>query len=336
MLEEIRKKLLAEPEKIEQLLELYGFAHIKIRKGYISCARDEDSSPKSIVIRIDGQYLYFNDYPRNVNAEFIKYLIDYRGATYKQVMKDIRGVLGISDYESYFHRASLFGGFYDTIKTQKVCSTRLKTYDESVLDKYVKAPNIKFYKDHISLDTQVKFGLRFSEQDNGIIIPIYNETADLIGAKVRCNYESDSPDWQKYWYAIPCRMSNTLYGFSHNYQSMYGGTVLIFESEKSVMQCASYGIDNAVALGSGTLSTKQAQMINSLYPEKVIFMHDNNYDVEAIDKNMEVLRSYNRFASFDIGWWDWRNKKYPKKCSPSDLGKNTLEHILEEEIEYEL
>ena len=51
---------------------------------------------------------------------------------------------------------------------------------------------------------------------------------------------------------------------------------MIFESEKSVLQCASYGYNNAVALGSNNLSEHQAKLILQLNPEHIIFMLDNN------------------------------------------------------------
>ena len=98
------------------------------------------------------------------------------------------------------------------------------------------------------------------------------------------------------------------------------------------MQCYSYGIRNAVALGSGSLSQKQAQMIISLNPSKVILLHDQGYDFNAIKRNIEQLTNYSRFSSFKVGYWDWRQGKYPEKVSPSDLGKKELNRILENEI----
>jgi len=128
---------------------------------------------------------------------------------------------------------------------------------------------------------------------------------------------------------IPCRMSNVLYGYSENYSNMYGKTVMIFESEKSVLQCASYGYNNAVALGSNNLSEQQAKLILQLNPEHVIFMLDNNLPLENTKRNIDMLRSVCTMRSLHISYFDWEEcLDLGEKCSPSDDGKEKLDDIL--------
>ena len=99
-------------------------------------------------------------------------------------------------------------------------------------------------------------------------------------------------------------MSKTLFGYSNNYSEMYGKTVLVFESEKSVLQCASYGYHNAVALGSNSLSEYQAKMILSLNPQRVIFMLDNDLPIENTKRDIEVLRNVSTMRDFQISYFD--------------------------------
>ena len=127
-------------------------------------------------------------------------------------------------------------------------------------------------------------------------------------------------------------MSQTLYGYSQNYNYLFENIVYIFESEKSVMQCHSHGIRNCVALGSGSISSKQAQMIFELNPKKVIFMHDTGFKLENIERNISIIRSYSRFSEIEIGYWDYFGKGYEDKISPSDLGGKKLKQIMDEEI----
>ena len=82
-----------------------------------------------------------------------------------------------------------------------------------------------------------------------------------------------------------------LYGYSHNYSILTNGIVYIFEAEKSVMQCYTYGIRNCVALGSGTISKKQCQMILELNPKKVIFMHDAGFELESIEQKYYAVKN---------------------------------------------
>ena len=113
---------------------------------------------------------------------------------------------------------------------------------------------------------------------------------------------------------------------------LVNNVVLIFESEKSVMQCYSYGIRNCVAIGSGSISPKQIQMLYELNPKALIFMHDVGFELESIMRNINISKMYSRFSEIDFGYWDYFNKNYKNKISPSDSGKDELLRILHSEI----
>ena len=131
-------------------------------------------------------------------------------------------------------------------------------------------------------------------------------------------------------------MSNIIYGYRENYSGMYRKTVMIFESEKSVLQCASYGYNNAVALGSNNLSEHQAKLILQLNPEHIIFMLDNNLPLKNTKRNINVLRSVCAMRVLRISYFDWEEcLDLDEKCSPSDDGKETLDDILENYIKDE-
>lgn len=152
-----------------------------------------------------------------------------------------------------------------------------------------------------------------------------------MGVKVRCNYDVKDGEL-KYYYLIPCAMSQTLYGYSQNYNYLVNGIIYIFESEKSVMQCHSYGIRNCVALGSGSISKKQTQMILELNPKQVIFMHDTGFELKNIERNILMIKSYSRFSEIEVGYWNYFGKGYMDKVSPSDLGCKKLNQIIRDEI----
>lgn len=73
-------------------------------------------------------------------------------------------------------------------------------------------------------------------------------------------------------------------------------------------------------------------MLLELNPQKIIFMHDAGYKMEYILRNIELLQGYSRFIELEIGYWDFFGKDYPDKVSPSDMGKEKLVYILENEI----
>ena len=330
MLKEIKKELLDNPEKLEELLEHFNFYNVHIHQSYISFGRAQDTSKKSIVIRLEkNDYLYVTDYARNISKDLFTYISEQRLVDFKDIITVVRSILGIDDFSLFNESRGIFGGFYEKIRKRNEYS--LRTYDESVLDKYIPLANKRFIKDNISIIAQQFFGIRYDVESQGIVIPIHNQIGELIGAKVRCNYEVQDGE-MKYYYLIPCQMSQTLYGYSQNYNYLVNNVIYIFESEKAVMQCFSYGIRNCVALGSGSISRKQVRMLLELNPKKIIFMHDVGYDLENILRNINMVKNYSKFSEVELGYWDFFDRLYDNKVSASDLGKKELLRIMDTEI----
>ena len=330
MLKEIKKELLDNPEKLEELLEYFNFYNIHIHQSYISFGRAIDSSKKSIVIRLEkNDYLYVSDYARNINQDLFTYISEQRLVDFKDIISIVRKILKIDDFSIFREPQGIFGGFYEKIRKKNEYTCR--TYDESILNKYVALANMRFIRDNITIDAQQFFNIRYDVESQGIVIPIYNQVGELMGVKVRCNYDVQDGE-MKYYYLIPCQMSQTLYGYSQNYNYLVNNVIYIFESEKSVMQCYSYGIRNCVALGSGSISRKQVRMLLELNPKKIIFMHDTGYDLENILRNINMVKSYSRFSEVELGYWDYFDRLYDDKLSPSDSGREELLRIMDSEI----
>lgn len=330
MLKEIKKELLDNPEKLEELLEYFNFYNIHIHQSYISFGRAIDSSKKSIVIRLEkNDYLYVSDYARNINQDLFTYISEQRLVDFKDIIAVVRKILEIDDFSIFREPQGIFGGFYEKIRKKNEYTCR--TYDESILNKYVALANMRFIRDNITIDAQQFFNIRYDVESQGIVIPIYNQVGELMGVKVRCNYDVQDGE-MKYYYLIPCQMSQTLYGYSQNYNYLVNNVIYIFESEKSVMQCYSYGIRNCVALGSGSISRKQVQMLLELNPQKIIFMHDVGYDLENILRNINMVKNYSRFSEVELGYWDYFDRLYDDKLSPSDSGREELLRIMDSEI----
>ena len=331
LLKEIKKELLDNPEKLEELLEYFNFYNIHIHQSYISFGRAIDSSKKSIVIRLEkNDYLYVSDYARNINQDLFTYISEQRLVDFKDIISVVRKILKIDDFSIFREPQGIFGGFYEKIRKKNEYTCR--TYDESILNKYVALANMRFIRDNITIDAQQFFNIRYDVESQGIVIPIYNQVGELMGVKVRCNYDVQDGE-MKYYYLIPCQMSHTLYGYSQNYNYLVNNVIYIFESEKSVMQCYSYGIRNCVALGSGSISRKQVQMLFELNPQKIIFMHDVGFDLENILRNINIVKSYSKFSEVELGYWDYFDRLYDDKVSASDLGKKELLRIIDNEIQ---
>ena len=97
------------------------------------------------------------------------------------------------------------------------------------------------------------------------------------------------------------------------------------------MQLDSYGYHNALALGNCNITDKQARIIKSLPVEKIILALDEGVDIEHILLQCEKLKGGIFNNSKEI-WciYDNDHSILPKgsKASPSDLGKENFEYLL--------
>lgn len=330
MIAEIKRRLLDDPDKLMELLESYGFANVVNHNDkYISFGRDSASRKDAIVLWLtENTYLNIKDFGRNIHKDLLGYITEQRKVSFYEVITNAKSLLGISDNDYIYKEKRLpFGGFYSNINSK--AQERIKIYDEIELEIYEQTSNLRFLRDGISLATQKEFGLRYDIDSESIIIPIRSPEGALMGVKARKNYEADD---MKYWYPLPCRNSQTLYGYSTNYQYLTNGVVIIGEAEKFVMQAHSFGVRNAVALGSGSISEKQVKLIYELQPKQIILMHDVGYNKDAVFENIKKLKGYSRLQDTKVSYWNYFNKNYKDKASATDLGKGEFLRILNEEI----
>lgn len=334
MIDYIKNLMYQNTDYVIEFLEYFGFANIKKRQTYITCGRDIESSPKSIVFRLtDNKNLLIKDYPKNIVRDIFGYVVVEKNIDFKTVISVAKDILNIQGYVSlYAPKRKVFGGFYEKIKTSTDLSIR--TYSEDILKEYSQIGNMRFYKDGISLSVQKMFNIGYSIQNQAITIPIYTETGELMGVKARINKDPDENE-EKYYYLVSCLMSQTLYGYSHNYAYLESSDIVyVVESEKTVLAACSYGKRNFVALGSGSLSTKQTKLLLKLNANKIVFLHDTGYPLDSVMRNIDILNGYCRIRDVKIGYWNNFDLNYDEKLSPTDLGRDGFYNVLKNEIKY--
>lgn len=331
MLKEIKKELLSTPQHIVDILDTYEFYKVHIKGNEIRCGLAEGHNPTAIRIKIvNNDNLYVSDYTRGLSKDLISYIITVKNTDFASVMSVIKAQLGIDDFYNFNTRRSVFGGFYDRIKNRS-SNLYVRTYNKSVLTQFKSVYTTRMTKDNIGFSAQDYFNLGYDVESQRITIPIYNAFGEIIGVKGRTDFDSDVEP--KYLYLIPCAMSTTLYGYSHNYEHLQDNDILVFEAEKSCMQCYTYGIRNCVAVGSNSLSPAQCKLLMGLNPKRIIFMFDKDLPYENTIRNVKMLKNYTRMSDVSVCWWDWsKNTTIGEKQSPSDCGADTLKKILENEI----
>lgn len=333
MFEEIKLKLLEQPESIEHILDTFGFDKIRINQKEIRCAFEQGMNPTAVVIRLqDNDNLFVKDYERNLSLDFINYLVKSKNIPFKDVMNAIKQELHLEFIYNYKRRVGLFNGIYDNIYRPN-SEMSVTIYPEEILKQYGNTPNLLWLKDGISLETQRKWNVGYDVPSQRITLPIRTSTGEIMCIKGRLNGDPEEFE-PKYLYLVNGPMSQTLFGYSENYSSLYENDVWIVESEKSVLKMSSWNYNNVVALGSNSLSTTQCKLLLSLNPKSVTFMLDKSLPLENTKRNAELLKTFCTMRQIQIRYWNWENNiSLSDKSAPCDDSKEEFEYILRSEIE---
>ena len=273
------------------------------------------------------------DFAREYRGDIFSFISQERGVTFREVLLSTKKILGLGDDWAPRGKHELFNGIYANIgKNAKLTST---IYDESILNQYKKCCNLRFLRDHISLESQVKFGLMYSVEQQKIIIPIRDIFGNLAGVKSRRNYETDNPDDPKYVFECPTSKSMILYGAYENYQHlMNADRIVIGEAEKFVLAADSYQYNSAVAIMGNTLSSEQAKILLGFNAKEYCFMLDEGLDLSVTYQNAKLLKSFAAMRECKVTFFNWQNSLcVGEKESPTDGGRENFYYILNNEIE---
>ena len=218
----------------------------------------------------------------------------------------------------------------------------LPTYPNGILECFSKFYPPEWINDGISRKTMDKFDICFSTIQNKIIIPHYNLNGELIGIRGRALNEWEIENVGKYmpiqiegkWYSHP--LSLNLYGLNITKENIKRNKICyIFESEKSVMQCDSFQMDNcAVAVCGSQLNKWQIKiLVKECHPQEVVVCFDKEEqppDEEYFNKLYKICSKYKNYADFSF-IYD-REKLLNMKDSPSDRGEEIFKKLLSKRV----
>lgn len=323
------------PEQIEKILSYYNYHSINITDKEIRCAKIGGDNPSGCRIKLNDN-LSATDFTTSYNGDLFGLIATHTGLTYREVLKTITTMLGKKIEGNYQpEEESLFDGFFDSLYVPYE-SEEEATYDESVLEEYNNGYKWfkRFTDDGILPSSQVKFKIGFSEESNRITIPHYNEHGEIIGVMGRIDLDSDEMTNFKYLPLIPFPKHKYLYGLYQNKEYIKESKkVYIFEAEKSVMQCDSFGVYNTTALGGNQISITQVEQLLKLGVSEIVLCMDEGLMIDAIKRDIETIKSclFMRDVKIKV-MIDKENKYLPKgsKCSPVDKGKKIFKKLCEE------
>lgn len=224
----------------------------------------------------------------------------------------------------------------------------LKEYDKIILDRLNYHVKLRpWLKDNISQEVIEQATIGFYPGPDQITIPHFDEENRFIGLRGRTMCREEAEKYGKYrpviinqlQYSHPLGMN--LYGlnWSKNNIKIFGKAI-VFESEKSVLQYASYfGFDNniSVACCGSNISNYQIEMLLRAGASEIIIAFDRQFqhtnDDEFNHHIRHLQRIYNKYKNYiNISFIFDKHMITGYKASPTDEGKEKFLKLFNERI----
>ena len=263
------KEYIIEQNCIDTILEDLGCGNIVLHGGYYTCSNPDGNNKSAVTVYLNESLTTIN-YTRCIAknkraTDLFDLVAFYKDCSFPEALKYIHGILGLDYYqerEEPCESLQILRMLKDMASNDNDEDNQpLKPISEKILQYYLPYPNKMFEDDGISLEVQQEFMIGYDPQSNRITIPLLTPAGDLCGVKGRLFGDADEYN-PKYLYIEKTVKSKLLYGLFENKNYIKNNnSIIIFEAEKSVLQCASHGVRNCVALGGKSISKTQVELI---------------------------------------------------------------------------
>ena len=325
--------------KVIQLMETLGVNDYIEKPGYVifpTICHNENPEEASMKLYYYENSHIFQCYtecgPMNI-FKFMKHYYETRGINYDW-HKDIYSViLNCSNFNPNFGFApKKYQSIRDMYKAAE--PQKLPTYPNGIINCFTKFYPPEWLNDGISKAAMDKFNIRYSIQQNKIIIPHYNVDGELVGIRGRALNEWEVENVGKYmpvqiegkWYSHP--LSLNLYGLNETKSNIKRvGVCFLFEAEKSVLQFESFDFANCAAAVCGNQLNKYALklLMQTARPREVVICFDKEEKPGSEDyfnKLYQMGKKYQNSADFSF-IYD-RENLLEMKDSPTDKGADVF------------
>ena len=315
----LKEKLINDTDLLIEVLEKFGFHHVKIIRNEIRCSHELESNPTAV--RISTENLSANCYSKSIKGDIFTLLQWKSGMNFYDTFNRILSIIG--DEEVVItERKSFFGGKF----RQFIGKVPQKDgiYDEKEVNSYEKIPNLRFLQDNISIRTQKHFDIRYDRETDYIAIIWRNIEGKIVGVKGRRN--SDDEEKVKYFALKQFQKTQHLYGFHENYNEIIKERkIFIFEAEKSVMQAHTFGIPLGVAVGSHDIDEQQIRHLKFNVDEAII-CYDKDVELNVV---LEQAKRIKNQLGIKVGYIYDEENLLGEKDSPTDKGRAIFLKLLE-------
>lgn len=221
--------------------------------------------------------------------------------------------------------------------------TEVRILDKNILESFSVADNglQSWLQEGISMESILKFKIKYDFTTNAIIIPNFDHEGNLVGVRGRFLSKNAKAKYMPIFYGGQVLSHPTgrfLYGYNENKKRIREkGFVVLFEGEKSVLKMQTiYPDDNMSLSTSGKkITLDHLNALLKLNIGEVVLAYDADYQndeekkqkIEEYDKIVSILKPY-----FTVSIMVDNGKLLNFKDSPIDQGQEIFEKLLIERV----
>lgn len=338
------KEYIFNNNKVEFVLEKIGCKSIKYHssKNFYSAANYNGDNTGAVNV-YNTKHLLIHNWTRESEFDDVSDIISLvqynKKCSFVDAVKYLHNILGLelTPYKKEEKKEKLdpLAIFKNAISRHRsiVDVSEIQTISEEAINDYVPLLYIDWLREGIMSWAAKKFRLAYSYKYHRVVIPIrYWLDGTLVGFNQRTTVENyEELGIRKYFLTPSYRKSLNLYGLWENREEIEDKrTVVICESEKSVLKRYSRNDGTCVALQGKKLSDEQRRIIIGLNVNEVIIALDNDVPIEEVRHICEQFYHI-RNVSYVKDRWNLLGDK----DAPADAENKVYNFLMKHRVRYD-
>lgn len=338
------KEYIFNNNKVEFVLEKIGCKLIKYHssKNFYSAANYNGDNTGAVNV-YNTKYLLIHNWTRENEFDDVSDIISLtqynKKCSFVDAVKYLHNILGLEltpyKKEEKKEKPDPLAVFENAINRHRaiVDVAEIHAIKEEAINDYVPLLYIDWLREGIMPWAAKKFGLAYSYKYHRVVIPIrYWLDGTLVGFNQRTTVENyEELGIRKYFLTASYRKSLNLYGLWENREEIEDKkTVVICESEKSVLKRYSRNDGTCVALQGKKLSDEQRRIVIGLNVNEVIIALDNDVPIEEVRHMCEQFYHI-RNVSYVKDRWNLLGEK----DAPADAENKVYNFLIKHRVKYD-
>lgn len=338
------KEYIFNNNKVEFVLEKIGCKLIKYHssKNFYSAANYNGDNTGAVNV-YNTKYLLIHNWTRENEFDDVSDIISLtqynKKCSFVDAVKYLHNILGLEltpyKKEEKKEKPDPLAVFENAINRHRaiVDVAEIQAIKEEAINDYVPLLYIDWLREGVMPWAAKKFGLAYSYKYHRVVIPIrYWLDGMLVGFNQRTTVENyEELGIRKYFLTASYRKSLNLYGLWENREEIEDKkTVVICESEKSVLKRYSRNDGTCVALQGKKLSDEQRRIIIGLNVNEVIIALDNDVPIEEVRHICEQFYHI-RNVSYVKDRWNLLGDK----DAPADAENKVYNFLIKHRVKYD-